>query len=208
MKFRSLIASFVLVPGISFGAAGIYDSFVFTTTSGSAPLTFYDIGAVTANPDFDGANLGTFTVSDVLQIGGQQKSYKNNGTDVTSHSIFWRVTGVTSFASVNMPFQWNNGDSGAPSGLNNPGDQQWGGDVQGSNGTLVLSSNVLAGLAQGNYTLEVYSEITTNGVDAAGTIGNVNGGNNYQATFSVIPEPGSAALGLLGSLFLLRRRRI
>lgn len=207
MKIKTLfIASMIAGSGFSHGAAGIYDSFVFTTTNGAAPLTFYDIGAVTANPEFDGANLGVFNIGGVLQLGGQQKSFKNGGTDVTAHNIYWRIN-TGSFTSVGMPFQWNTGDLGAPSGLNNFGDQQWGGDVQGANGSLVLSTNVLSGLTPGNYTLEVYSEISTNGVNASPTIGNVNGGNNYKASFTVIPEPSAALLGGIGMLALLRRRR-
>ena len=207
MKLKLLsIVSLVACAGVSHGAAGIYDSFVFTTTTGAAPLTFYDIGAVTSNPDFNGADLGVFTVGDSLQLGGQQKSFKNDSTDVTGHRVYWRI-GSGSFTTVNLAFQWNTGDSGAPSGLNNFGDQQWGGDVQGANGSLVLSSNVLSGLTPGNYTLEVYSEISTNGVDAAATIGNVNGGNNYKANYTVVPEPSAALLGGLGVLALLRRRR-
>jgi hypothetical protein len=58
MKLRSLIASAILVPGVSFGAAGIYDQFVFTTTTGTSPLSFYDIGASTANPDFNRIRFG------------------------------------------------------------------------------------------------------------------------------------------------------
>lgn len=208
MKSINLIASLAIITaGTSFGAAGIYDSFLFTSTTGTTPLTFYDIGAVTGNPDFNGASLGNFSLGSNLQIGGQEKSFKNNGTDVTSHTLYWKVTGG-SFTGVNMPFQWNFGDPGAPGGLNNPGDQQWGGDVQGANNSLVLSGNVLTGLALGSYTLEVYTEITTNSVNALATIGNVNGGSNYTATFSVVPEPTSAALGLIGSALLLRRRRI
>ncbi len=85
-------------------------------------------------------------------------------------------------------------------------DQQWGGDVQGNNGTLALSTNVIP-LSAGAYTLEAYSQIATNSVNAANPIGNVNGGSNYRANFTVVPEPSSAPLGLLGSLLLLRRRR-
>ncbi|QTN33382.1 hypothetical protein HZ994_14010 [Akkermansiaceae bacterium] len=206
MKLSNLIGSLALITsGTSFGAAGIYDSFVFTTTTGTSPLNFYDIGAVSANDDFDGSLLGNFNPGDTLQIGGQQKSFKNNGTDVTAHTLFWRLTGGA-FTPVNMPFQWNQGDGGAPGNLNNPGDQQWGGDIQGGNAALVLSSNVLSGLAPGNYTLEVFSQISTNATDAAATINNNNSSNNFKASFTVVPEPTSLALGLLGTALLLRRR--
>jgi hypothetical protein len=208
MKMKSLLAVALAcfsMTGVSFGAAGIYDSFVFTTTTGAAPLTFYDIGAVTGNTDFHGAVLGSFNVGGTLQIGGQQKSFKNTGTDVTAHNLFWKVSGA--FTGVGMNFQWNFGDVGAPSGLNNAGDQQWGGDVQGGNGSLVLSGNVLSGLTPGNYTLEVYSEISTNSVDALASIANNNAGANYKASFTVVPEPSSVLLGGLGALALLRRRR-
>jgi hypothetical protein len=205
MKLRkSVILIAIVATGNAFGAAGIFDSFVFTTTSGTGPFAYYDIGAVTLNPDFQGSNLGTFTVgSSTLQIGSQQKSYKNSGTDVNSHSISWRVWSGTpsgSFTAVSMPFQFNIGVNG---------DQQWGGDTLGSNFDPVeISSNVLSGLPTGSYVLEVYSQINTNGFDAASSIFNNNSNNNFQATFTVVPEPTSAALGLLGSVLLLRRRRI
>lgn len=126
MKLNYFVTTTLLATSHSFGAAGIYDSFLFTTTTGSAPLNFYDIGAVTVNPDFQNSNLGIFQLTDNLRLGGQEKSSKDNGTDVTSHSLFWRVwltsAGASgSFASVNMPFQWNKGDFNAPSGLNNAG---------------------------------------------------------------------------------------
>lgn len=204
MKLRNLLPVIaVLASGNAFGAAGIFDGFLFTTTTGTTPLTFYDLGATTGNPDFQGSNLGTFTVgASTLQIGGQQRSFKNNSTDVTSHSISWRVySGAPSgsFTAVSMPFQFNIGGGG---------DQQWGGDTQGSNSNPIeISTNVLASLPNGTYTLEVFSQINTNGVNAATSIFNNVGGANYQATFTVVPEPTSAALGLIGSLLIFRRRR-
>ena len=187
--------------GISFGAAGMFDQFLFTTTTGSAPLSFYDIGATTGNPDFQGNDLGVYSVGDSLFVGGQQKSFKNNGTDVFSHGLAWRVYSGSpsgSFTTVNMPFQFDIGG----------GDQQWGGDSQGAHSDPIeVSTNVLQGLAPGSYTLDVYSFITTNGVNESATVFNNVGGNNYQATFTVIPEPSAALLGGLGLIGLLRRRR-
>lgn len=208
----SIAFAFLLTPALSFGAAGMYDNFVFTSTNGGA-LAFYDIGAVTVNPDFNTSNLGTFVSGTTFQVGAQQKSFKNNGTDVSSHSLLYRVwltSGGASgtFTSVSMPFQWNFGDAGAPAGLNSPGDQQWGGDSQGANGNPIeISSNVLSGLANGSYTLEVFSQITTNSVNSAGTLFNNNGGSNYRATFTLVPEPSRALLLGFGAIGLLVRRR-
>lgn len=208
---RALFAiATLLVPATGFGAVGIYDAYAFTSLNGGG-LSFYDIGAVTGNPDFQGSTLGTFNrFTDNLQLGGQQKSYKNSGSDVTGHTIFWRILELGgSFASVNMPFQWNSGDPGAPGGLNNSGDQQWGGDSQGANGNpLELSSNVFAGLLNGTYTLQVYSQISTNGVNAPSTVLNDNGGSYFSASFTLVPEPSKSLFGMLGlfGLFLRRRR--
>ena len=203
MKIRNIVVSALLITsGISFGAAGIFDGFLFTTTTGSAPLSFYDIGATTGNPDFQGANLGVFTVGNSFFIGGQHKTFKNNSTDVTGSSISWRVySGAPSgsFTAVSMPFQFN---------IGNGGDQQWGGDTAGSNADPIeRSTNILAGLSNGSYSLQVFSEISTNGTNAASTIFNNAGGANFTASFTVIPEPTSAMLGILGSALLLRRRR-
>jgi hypothetical protein len=207
---RTLLALAAFSPLSAFASAGMYDQFVFLSTN-SGPLAFYDAGASTANPNFQGASLGTFNrFVDTLQIGGQQKSFKNGGTDVLSHSVFWRILELGgAFTGVTMPFQWNFGDAGAPGNLNNPGDQQWGGDTQGANGNPIeISTNVFSSLLNGAYTLEVYTQITTNGTGAPATIFNNNGGANYQATFTLIPEPSRAmllGLGLTGLIF--RRRR-
>ncbi len=207
---RTLLVLAALSPLSGFGAAGMYDQFVFLSTNAGA-LSFYDAGASTANPNFQGASLGTFNrFVDTLQIGGQQKSFKNNSTNVLSHSVFWRILELGgAFTQVTMPFQWNFGDVGAPGNLNNAGDQQWGGDTQGANGNPIeFSTNIFSGLLNGAYTLEAYTQITTNGVNEAGTVFNNNGGANYQASFTLIPEPSRAMLlgfGLAGLIF--RRRR-
>ncbi len=207
---HTILALAALVPALSHGAAGMYDQYVFTSLNGGA-LAFYDTGASSANPDFQGAVLGTFNrFTDTLAVGGQEKSFKNNSTDVTSHSTWWRITEVGgSFTSVSMPYQWGFPDAGRPANLNSAGDQQWGGDSQGANGNPIeISSNVFAGLLNGTYTLEVYSQITTNSVNAAPVIFTNNGGANYKASFTLVPEPSRTmflGLGLIGLIF--RRRR-
>ncbi|MEL6659566.1 MAG: T9SS type A sorting domain-containing protein [Bacteroidota bacterium] len=168
----------------SFAGAGFYDSFAI------ANGTFYDLSAATGLDDLDGADLGTLDLTTgTLFLGGQSKTFKNNGSDVTGVAIFYRFyQGAASgaFTQINYSFQWNQGDSGAPGGLNNSGDQQWGTDVQGANGSDG-AIDILNGatLSTGTYSLEVYMRVTTNGVDAATEIFDNNSSMNYIATFEV-----------------------
>lgn len=201
MKLKHLITitSLSLLPQISFGAAGIYEELLWTTSVtpfSYGTSTFSEIDSDNVNlfgaVEFNGANLGIFTVGGELYLTGQQKSFKNNGTDVSAHTLFWSLDGGTTSSPLAYNFQ---NDLGG-------GNQRWGADNTGS-----LTSNIINGLTPGNYVLSVWSTITTNGTDAATTIFNNNGGTNYNATFTVIPEPASSVFGLIGTLLLLRRRR-
>jgi pullulanase/glycogen debranching enzyme len=151
-----------------FAAAGIFESYIVLNN------TFYDAGANTTNPDFHGQNLGTFVPGSIplALSGGEVKTFKNNSTDVTGAHLYYRVypTGspTGSFTAVNLPFAEN---------LSNPGDQKW--------ATTGANIDLLNGLSNGNYTLEIYFEASTNGVDAPSTIYDSNGGNNFSATFTV-----------------------
>lgn len=207
MNKKSLTTLLALTSGstLLFGSGGIFDDYAIVNTGSDA---YYNLGVISGNPDFQGASLGTFDVTtDVLELGGQTKTYKNNGTDVTGASIYYRIWSGTesgAFNSLSYAFQIDNVGG-------TTGDQQWGTDVAGTNGTAFYTGNLLSGLSAGSYTLEVYTEITTNGVDASPTIASNNGGSNYEATFTVVPEPSSYALigGLLalGATFVRRKVR-
>jgi hypothetical protein len=180
----------------------MFDQFIIVN---SGTNTYYDIGATTANADFQGASLGSFTTSGSLLLGGQGKSFKNNFSDVTGMSLFYRVwQGIPggSFNQFNYAFQINNVGSIS-------GDQQWGSDVAGSNGTAFYTGNLLTGLATGTWNLEVFSQITTNGVNTTNPISNNNGTANFTATFAVVPEPSRILLLFAGvAAMLMRRRRV
>lgn len=184
MKQFILVISLCVASFEVFGGAGFYDSFAIVDGN------FFDLSAGTVNDDLQGANLGNIDLNTgTLFLGGQSKTFKNNGSDVTGVAIFYRFyQGAASgaFSQISYSFQWNNGDAGAPSGLNNSGDQQWGTDAQGANGSDV-AVDILNGatLMTGTYTLEVYMRVTTNGVDASGEIFDNNGGSNYTATFTI-----------------------
>jgi len=69
----------------------IFESYAILSLSGGANA-FYDLNAVTANPDFQGANLGSFNASNSLVVkGGQNKTVKCNGGNVTNGHTYWRV---------------------------------------------------------------------------------------------------------------------
>jgi hypothetical protein len=91
MKLNHLILSALLMLPISgFAAAGLYDQFVIVNTGSN---TYYDIGAATANTDFQGATLGTFNpgAGSTMSLGGQGKSSKNNSSDVTGMQLYYRI---------------------------------------------------------------------------------------------------------------------
>ncbi len=152
--------------------SGIFESYVVIGTQ------FYDLQNSTSNPDFSGANLGSFTNGATLNFsGGQIKTYKNSGDNFCGGKIWYRVypsMGTPgTFASVNLPFQSN---------LSNPGDQQW--------GTSSNMVNLLSSLSPGDYSIAVY-------VDASGNMNGAtacscdpyrvenNSGNFWIASFKV-----------------------
>lgn len=67
--------------------------------------------------------------------------------------------------------------------------------------------NLLSGLSNGVYTLVTSVTYTFN--EWTGTTNVLTSSNNGVATstFTVVPEPASALLGAISTLFLLRRRR-
>ena len=148
--------------------AGIFESYAILNINSSGN-TYYDMQATTANVDFNGADLGTFTNTESIVIaGGEIKTFKNNGGDVTGGKIYYKVyqgTPSGNFASIDFPWIQDLGN----------GDQKW--------GTSSGTTNILTGLSPGNYTLEVYAEAST----SIGAKLSDNSGANYKATFTVSP---------------------
>ena len=146
--------------------AGIFESYVVLNAK-NAGNVYYDMQATTDNLDFNGANLGTFADTESLIFaGGENKTWKNNGGDVTGGKILYSVYSTTpsgTFSEVTFGFLEDLGN----------GNQKW--------GSTAGATNLISGLAAGTYTLEVYSEASTN----VGTKYSSNGGANYIATFEV-----------------------
>lgn len=179
-------------------ATGIFGSHVevFTTSS-----TIYRGESFGSAANFQGATLGTFTIADTLIFGAAQiNTFKNNGGNVTGGEMQYRVYevgstpgtfSIQSFSfQADVPFTDLAGNS-----VTGTDDQAWGnnGDID----LLALTSG------DGDYEVEIFFKAFTNEGDRFSN----NSGNNFKATFTVVPEPSIALLGGLGLLGLLRRRR-
>jgi len=129
-----------------------------------------------SGPSFNNQNLGTYSnTSNFVLKGGQIKTFKNSGDDITGATMFYRIrtTGDTTnvaFTSLNLPF-----DSNLPA----MGDQLWQDNTQ----------NILftQGLANGYYDLEVYFTASFTYTGGSGTYTHIdnNGSINYKAHFTI-----------------------
>jgi hypothetical protein len=212
MKLRNLIALCVLVSvGSSSGASGIFGSYINVTSSnfGNTAI-WYDAqapgGGRASNPtDFNGFAFGSYDPGaggNLNLSGGEVLTYKNGGSDVTSTNLFYRIyTAGSPSGSFNPLATGFTADAtfadAAGTSYTGAGDQKW------SNSSSWNPVNLLTGLSSGNYELEIYMNATS----TDGEHFSNNGGSNYKATFTVVPEPSAALLGGLGLLALLRRRR-
>jgi hypothetical protein len=151
---------------------GIYESYIVLNINNTGN-SWFDLNAITSSQDFQGADLGNFEpgVSSLVLKGGQNKTYKCHGGDVTGGNIFYRVY-VTSNSSPgnfnSIGFGWSSNDGGGCGG-----NQTW--------ETINNSIDILSGLNAGEYYLEVYHNAT----GQPATVYANNGGLNYKATFKV-----------------------
>lgn len=197
-KILAALSAIGLAVGTAQAATDIFGSYVQigSTVYGGAEWGATDV------TNLDGANLGTFNVGDTLNIADAEvQTFKNGASDVTGAEYQWRVWSGTpggAFSVVALGFT-----SDAPftslagNTASGGGDQNW--------GTPASTPNILASLDAGSYSLEVFFRAFTNEGDRFSN----NGGNNFVATFTVVPEPGTLALLGVGmaTLGIVRRRR-
>ena len=181
--FLLILTIIILSTRPVFAASGIFESYVVVNGA------YYDAGAATGYPDFNGTNLGSFTAgtTPLTLSGGEIKTWKNGASDVFGGNLNYRVypTGSPSgaFTAVNLPFAEN---------LPNPGDQRW--------ATTSANIDLLGALPDGNYTLEIYFDSPTN----EGVNYDSNGGANYTATFTIVAAPPPVTLTDAQALWLDR----
>ena len=68
------------------GTSGIFESYVVIGSQ------YYDLQNATGNPDFQGANLGSYTTSGNLNFsGGEIKTYKNSGDNICGGKVWYSI---------------------------------------------------------------------------------------------------------------------
>jgi len=165
-------------------AVGWFDDYVLVSIDGGSEQ-YYWIGS---NPNFgtqfDGANFGSLTT---LTFGVDMKYWASDGDTRDGGSIFVSINGGAA-----TEYLWNHASIG-------------GNDYQGL--LPVTTIDVTAGLSEGSHTVAVWAKTWGTGGDSWLS----NDGNNYTASFSVVPEPSTYALLALSAVamggYVVRRRR-
>jgi len=205
-----LFSIFLSIP--CFADFGIYATAVYININGTsafhnclAPGNGQSIG----NVSFQGTNLGSFYQNDgnLVLAGAEIKSFKGSADNVCSGTIYYTVylknqrPQNPGFLPIGLGFYSDCTDptcgsfpnafpQGKGGGCCNPGDQKWqfpgGGNGGGANGNIDLTSR-----GTGEYTLEVYFQITgqDNGNGCGTTKYDSQNSNptNYTASFSILP---------------------
>jgi len=185
LKLLSTLA-FVILSSASFSQSDIYESYVVLDINNSGN-SFYDLNFDTANVNFDGANLGTFTTSNSLILNGaQNKTYKCGTHNILNSFIDYRIyeTGNTPPAFTPSEILFNMDDGTSNHCGNTSIDQTW--ESTGAN------IDILNGLTSGDYILEVYTRSDADW-DNDNVLNNTlyisNSGSNYLATFRMDNPP-------------------
>lgn len=220
MKTRLLLALAGLAAmSQAHAAVGYFGNFYIVTSTNGGANSFNQVlspannlssagGGFGLTTDFSNPALGSFGTidlgaSDSLVLNGfEMLTYEDGGDSVNTAILFYRVTKVGdspgSFSSTSM----NSPTNSNPNGFGGT-DKFW----QKTDAGL----NLTTGLSNGDYKIDFYIQNDasyTGGGGGTFVMNNWNSSSGPSATFSVIPEPASALLGLAGTALLLRRRRI
>ena len=211
LKF--IAVGLVVVGSNQWSRAGvnIVDDFIILNALGTGATfsgqNYYDVkrDASLVNPNFNGANLGTFNIlstdvtiggntysgNGLLQLkGAELKTSSDSGDYQNSNNfgrLFYAVTAAgvnaSSFTTLNMSLT----------------SEAWPNYTWANTATSV---NLLQGLAVGSYKLTAYFETNGSYFTSSQQFYSINpdnnSGANYVATFAIVPEPSTGVLMGLG----------
>ncbi|MEA3444279.1 MAG: hypothetical protein U9R19_06070, partial [Bacteroidota bacterium] len=179
---------------ISFIVLDIFAEAAFYQNVGSNQYNkiVFDFGSVNewkrADTEIDGVSYGSKYVTDTWKLkGAEGYVWKNNGSDISSMTLYYRVykqgSTAPSFSTINIPWHSNVGGD----------NQRWAKDDY----DIDLLSLVTSG---GTWVMEFYYSAATNGTNCLNPIFWSNSGSNYKLTFtSYIIQSSSAGNWNTGS---------
>lgn len=168
---KHIFTLLALVPAILFGGAGFYQNTGASETNNI--VIDQGSGNVTKRLDteVEGVDYGSMSSSSTFTLkGGDARVWKDNGSDITGVSLYYRVykSGETAPSFTEVSFSWQSNDG------NN---QHW--------ATTGSSINLLSGVnSAGTWKVEFYMSAPTNGVDCSNPIYWNNSSSNYTLTFT------------------------
>ncbi len=176
MRKLMAILAIVGMTASSQAATGWFDDFILASVDGGADNSYFLEGSGTA---FNGYNFGNVVT---LEFGADMKYWADNGDNREGGAFYYQIDAVGQTEVI-----WSHASIG-------------GNDYQGTQASTI---NVAQGLSLGAHTVTVWAK-------SWGSVGGdswlSNGGANYSATFTVVPEPATMALFGLGVLGMIAYR--
>ena len=173
MKQFLLLFSLVCFQVVFAQSTGIFQTYVITNQGVSNNYFHGGQNADTSPSNFDGHGYGS--VTQLTLNGGEVKSWKNNGADVTGAKLYYRVyvssplpDPLPNFIEIDLPYDSELGF----------GNQKW---TKTDSGINILNNLT----PSESYTFEVFWKITNEGAD---DVYDSNSGSNFKATFTVDPS--------------------
>ena len=193
------VAVGIFTTGQAHAATGFFGN-IYVVAGNLTDDTFYQAAGTPdgSNPQLS-SGWGTLSAGETFNIKGYEiQTFNDNGSSVNNMRMTWTIDAFATSNTIDLgtPFS----ESG--------NDKIW----KLTSSTQNLLTNAGRGaLANGSYTFAAYFQADTNSVDTAVTIYASNNSANYNASFSVVPEPSTYALLGLGAValggHLLRRRK-
>lgn len=208
-KVAILAVSVLFSAGVAMADTGWLESYVFMNEGNGD--TFYDLNStVQAAGNFDGANLGTFDITegDQLFLNAEINAWADGGDEFTEMTLYWRLgqsgafTAQTTTDIFTPDPESPNNQRGLTPGVNLVAEAGI-----GEHTVEVFASRTHTWDGGAGGPLEIYMDTTTAPFDTD-AITDEPTGDFFSASFEVIPEPGTMGLlviGLLGAAGLRRR---
>ncbi len=197
-KTASALAAIIIGTGVSHGAIGVVESTGQFLINGVTTYISPIPKGGSTNPALNGYNLGTFSpsVGDTLVLSNWY--FENYAYNAGSGSDNWLDGSSTATLNLSVNSVTNNQTLTQVATAGN--NRTWNNTPD--------SVNLLAGLSNGVYTFNTSVSYTYNNWNGSNTsVLTSNNNGPATATFTVVPEPASSTLGLVGAVLLLRRRR-